>query len=242
MKNWMWSVSVFIITVAVVFLSGLSAFWIYLIVIPGLIFLFIQVSFMYSFRESLKPEEIPRYGYDSRTKETERRMRGLPAGFRLTDKFYLKGIPDSVTYVFFHEPEPVICCIYNFGTKLAVDFVTLYNDGFTLTTNDTLDAGMAPRPMKNFIQLFPGLPYEKLYNNHMNSHLYLLEKGLKPMYIHPGEFRHYFMSEYRAQGNFIRQIPFWPFILLFRTVTKYGRKYDRPLRKQVEEGITNIYP
>jgi len=241
MRNWMWSAFVFIITFAIVFLFDLPMIFVYLIIIPALIFIFIQGSFIYSFRESLKPVDIPGTGYDSRIKETEKRMKDLPAGFKLTDRFYLKAIPDSVTYIFFHDSEPVISCIYNFGTKVAADFVTLYSDGFTLTTNDTLDGGMAPRPEKNFIQLFPDQSYEKLYDKHMESHIFLIEKGLKYVSIHTGEFRHHFMREYRAQGEFIRKIPFWPIKLLIRTVTKYGRKYALPLKNQVERGITKIY-
>jgi len=241
MKNWMWSTVVFIITFAIIFLFDLPMTIIYLIVIPVLIFIFIQASFIYSFRDSLTPVEIPSRGYDQRVKENERRMSALPHGFKLIDRFYLKGIPDSITYAFIQESEPVICCIYNFGTKQAVDFVTIYNDGFTLTTNDTLDGGMAPRPEKNFVQLFPGQNYEKLYNRHMESHIYLIEKGLRPEFIHGSEFRHHFMKEYRAQGDFIRKTPFWPFILLYRTVTKYGKKYAASLKRQVEEGITRIY-
>lgn len=241
MRNWMWSAFVFIITFAIIFFFDLPMIIIYLIVIPALIFIFIQGSFAYSFRDSLAPDEIPPRGYDQRIKESEKRMSSLPHGFKLIDRFYLKAIPDSVTYAFIHESEPVICCIYNFGNKQAVDFVTIYNDGFTLTTNDTLDGGMAPRPEKNFVQIFPGQSYEKIYNHHMESHIFLIEQGLRPIYIHGSEFRHYFMKEYRAQGNYIKKIPFWTFILLFRTVTKYGKKYAIPLKRQVADGITRIF-
>ncbi len=241
MKNWIWSGFVFIITFAIIFLFNIPIIVIYLIIIPILIFVFIQGSFIYSFRESLSPADIPSRGYEGRIKENERRMSGLTHGFKLIDRFYLKAIPDSITYAFIHESEPVICCIYNFGNKQAADFVTIYNDGFTLTTNDTFDGGVAPRPEKNFVQIFPDQNYENLYNRHMESHIYLIDQGLRPLFVHESEFRHYFMKEYRAQGDFIRKIPFWTFILLFRTVTKYGKKYAIPLKKQVEDGITRIF-
>lgn len=241
MKNWMWSVLVFIITSLIIFSFDLSISAMFFIVIPVLIIIFIQGSFYYSFRDSLEPVDIPGTGYDQRIRETERKMRDLPHGFKLIDRFYLKTIPDSVTYAFIQESEPVICCIYNFGSKTAVDFVSVYNDEYTLTTNDTLDGGMAPRPEKNFIQLFPDQSYEKLYNRHMESHILLIEEGLRPLYIHGSEFRHYFMKEYRIQGDFIKKLPFWPIILLFRTITRYGKRYTTPLKRQTDAGITKIF-
>lgn len=241
MKNWVWSVFVFVITFGIIFFVELSFFSTFLILIPALIIAFIYGSFVYSFRDSLKPEEIPATGYGGRVTETENKLRELPLGFKKIDRFYLKAVPDSITYAFLNENEPVIGCLYHFGKKMGADFVTLYNDGYSLTTNNSFDGGMAPRYKKAFIQLFPEYDYEKLYGKHMESHIFLIEKGLRPVYIQGSEFRFYFMKEFKAQGEFIRKIPFWPVILLFRTISQYGKKYNLSIKKQYEKGMIKIF-
>ena len=241
MKNWVWSVFVFIITFGILFFFELSFFSTFIILVPALVIIFIYGSFIYSFRDSLTPEEIPATGYRERINETEKKLRELPLGFKKIDRFYLKAVPDSITYAFLDENEPVISCLYHFGKKMGTDFVTFYNDGYSLTTNDSIDGGMAPRYERAFIQLFPENDYENLYRKHMESHIFLIEKGLRPLYIHRSEFRFYFMKEFKAQGEFIRKIPFWPVILLYRTITRYGKKYNLSIKRQYERGTIKIF-
>ena len=211
------------------------------IIVPVLIYLFIYGSFMYSFRDSLKPEPIPAIGYESRVRETENSMSRLPRDFREIDRFYLKTIPDSTTFAFLNENEPVFFCIYHFGKKMGCDVVTLYENGFGLTTNDSVDGGMAPRREKDLLQIFPNTGYEQLLQKHMDAHIFLIEKGLRPIYLHPGEFRHHFMRDYRAQGDYIRSFFLWPAILLVRTVLQYGRRYCLTIQEQLSKGQIKIF-
>jgi len=211
------------------------------IIVPVLIYLFIFGSFMYSFRDSLKPESIPARGYEKRTMETEESQKRLPRGFREIDRFYLKTIPDSTTFAFLHENEPIFFCIYHFGKKMGCDVVTLYENGFELTTNNSVDGGMAPRRDKDLIQIFPDADYDELYRKHMDAHIFLIEKGLRPFYLNPGEFRHRFMQDYRAQGDYIRTLFLWPVILLIRTVLQYSRRYCLTVQEQFRKGEIKVF-
>lgn len=241
MKTWVWSVFVFLVTAFVIFYLNPPWLITMLIVIPVLIYMFIFGSFLYSFRESLKPESIPRKGYEKRIRETEEKARDLPRGFREIDRFYIKAVPDSTTFAYLHESEPVFFCLYHFDKKMGLDVVTLYDNGFGLTTNNSIDAGMAPRRAKDLIQIFPRTNYEKLYQKHMEGHIFLIERGLRPLYPHPSEFRHYFMKDYRSQGEYIKTFFLWPLVLLSRTVSQYGKKYCLSIREQFEKGMIKIF-
>jgi hypothetical protein len=241
MRNWMWSLLVFVVTGVLIWVLNLSFVMTMVVLIPVLIYVFIFGSFMYSFRDSLKPQPIPARGYESRIRETEQKMGELSRDFREIDRFYLKAIPDSTTVAFLHDHEPVFCCLYHFGKKMGCDVVTLYENDFGLTTNNSLDAGMTPRREKDLIQIFPRAGYQQLYEKHMAAHIFLIEKGLRPRYLHPQEFRHHFMQDYRAQGEYIRAYPFWPAMLLFRTVSQYGKKYCLPVPEQFEKGMMKIF-
>jgi hypothetical protein len=241
MKNWVWSFFVFAVTAFAIIYLNPSFFVTVLILIPVLIYMFIFGSFMYSFRESLKPVSIPPRRYENRIRETEEKAKRLPRGFREIDRFYLKAIPDSTTFAFLHESEPVFFCLYHFGKKMGLDVVTLYDNEFGLTTNNSVDAGMAPRREKDFIQIFSGANYEKLFQKHMEGHIFLIEKGLRPLYLHPSEFRHHFMKDYRAQGDYIRTFFLWPIILLVRTVSQYGKKYCLSVKEQLDKGVIKLF-
>jgi hypothetical protein len=241
MKNWVWSLFVFVVTGALIWYLNLSFFVTILILIPVLIYMFIFGSFMYSFRESLKPESIPLQDYEKRIRETEEKIRLLPMEFREIDRFYLKTVPDSTTIAFLHDHEPVFFCLYHFGKKMGCDVVTLYDNGFGLTTNNSTDAGMTPRREKDLIQIFPGTGYEELYQKHMEAHIFLIDRGLRPIYLAPGEFRHRFMQEYCAQGEYIKTFFFWPAMLLLRTVLQHGKKYCLSIKRQSEKGQIKIF-
>lgn len=232
---------VFVVTAFLLWHLNLSFMVTMGVLIPVLIYLFIFGSFQYSFRESLRPQPIPGRGYGQRVRETQEKMKGLPPDFREIDRFYLKAIPDSTIFAFLHDHEPVFFCLYHFGKKMGCDVVSLYENGFGLTTNHSLDAGMAPRRNKDLLQIFPGAGYRELFEKHMEAHILLIEKGLRPLYLHPEEFRHHFMRDYRSQGDYIKTFPFWPAQLLLRTVTRYGNKYCFSVQHQMESGNIRIF-
>lgn len=242
MKYWMWSAFVFALTVAVMLVFKLSLITFLVIGVPILVVLLIYGFFVYSFRDSLQPEPVPSTGYNSRLAQMDRNIESLGAhGFRKIDQFYLKMIPDSVTYAFKHSKEPIYFCLYHFGKKMACDVVTLFDNRFTLTTSNTIDSGMTPRPAKNLLQIFPGSSYYELILQHEKSHRFLIDKGLRIFEINENEFRYHFMKSIREQAAYIRRINFWPVILLVNTVSQHGKIYCKSIIDQYTAGSINIY-
>lgn len=242
MKLGVWGALVFVITFALVFLIKVE-FWIFIIVVlPLLIIVLTSVSAAYNFRDSIKPQPIPQSGYQSRIRELDRDADTLQAlGFKKFDQFYLKAIPDSVTYAFKHESEPTIFCVYHLGKKTTCDFFTRYDNDYALTTSNVVDAGMSPRPSQKLLQIFPDSSYREIYFQHQRSHEFLMQQGLRSHDLPEAEFRRYFMESYHESGKYMTKSLIWPVVLVIRVISQYGRKYCRSVIDQIGDGTIQLF-
>jgi hypothetical protein len=237
----MWSAFVFIVTLIIVIVFNIP-FWIFLlVVVPLLIIAFTYGSFNYSFRKSLRIEPIPQSGYALRMKDLDLETKKAESiGFEKIDAFYLKMIPNSVTYVLKHKEDPVYLCFYHFGTKKTCDFFTRYKNDYTLTTCDNIDGGMTPRPKKSLLQIATQVTYEQLFEIHKKAHTFLIERGLKLVELPREEFQHYFLKSIHDYAQYVRTYPLWPVRLIFWTVSKRGRIHCNEIETQYKTGLITL--
>ncbi len=242
MKLGLWGFLVCVISFSLVFFLKVP-FWIFMIiVIPLLVIILTSVAATYNFRESLRPQPIPQRGYGSRIQELDRDADTLQAlGFRRFDQFYLKAIPDSITYAFKHESEPTYFCVYHLGKKTTCDYFTRYDNDYALTTSNVIDAGMSPRPPKKLLQIFPERSYRELHFQHQRSHEYLVQQGLRTHDLSETEFRHYFMKSFHEAGDYMTRSIMWPVILVVRVIGQFGRKYCKSIIDQIGDGTTQLF-
>lgn len=86
MKIWVWSLFVMVVSGVLLWYVDLPLIVSIFIIVPVLIYLFISGSFLYSFRDSLKPAPIPAHGYEKRIRETDKSIEQLPRDSgKLTD-------------------------------------------------------------------------------------------------------------------------------------------------------------
>jgi hypothetical protein len=222
-----------LISFAVIFFFKLEL-WVFLIFfVPVYLIIMTIFTAWYNMRGSIKPEPIPPSGFENRIRSMDSiSSQTVQLGFRETDRFYMKMIPDSVVYVFKHNSEPVYFCLYHLGTKIACDFVTRYGYDVSLTTNNVPDAGVMPRPPKAMLQIFPGISYEQLYSKHISAHQFLQKNGIFVHDLPPGEFRAYFTEAMQKQWLYLKKHPFWPVPTILKAVTKIGIGYRKPIMDQ----------
>ena len=242
MKLGFWVFLVFIITFSLVFLLKVP-FWVFMIVVmPLLIIVLTSASAAYNFRQSIQPQSIPQRGYESRIRELDRDADTLHAlGFRKFDQFYLKAIPDSITYAFKHESDAIYFCVYHLGKKTTCDFFTRYDNDYALTSSNIVDAGMSPRPPKKLLQIFPERSYREIHFQHQRSHEYLLQQGLRTHDLAEAEFRHYFMESFHEAGAYMTKSIIWPVVLVLRVIGQYGRRYCKSVIDQIGDGTTQLF-
>lgn len=236
MRLWLWAVFVLVVTLLIATLLQMP-FWLFVVVvIPLLIFVFTYGSVSYSFRESLQPQDVPERAYSSRTKALDvETKRMIHHGFEKIDSFYLQMIPDAVIYVLKHNSEPVYLCFYHLGQRITCDFVTRYEDDYTLTTCSNVDGGMMPRQRRHMLQIITRISYDELYALHKKAHTFLVERGLQVFDVPREEFRSFFMESIHAQARLIRKMPLWPFRLVIWTLTKRSRMYQTEIEMQCKK-------
>jgi hypothetical protein len=238
MKMWMWVVLVALVVIAAGQMIKIPWGLFMIIVVPILTVGLVLGAFYYNFRESLQMEAVPKYGYAPRLRDLDNAAAQVtPLGFRKIDQFYLKAIPDSVSYIFKHEKEPFYLCVYHIGPKHVCDFITRFENDYYLTTANTVDAGMAPRPPKALLQIFPDQSYQTMLSYHMESYRYISENGIRVFDISEGEFRYYFMKSYREHAAYMKKLFLWPVALIIRTITRPGKVYCRTIKEQYPNGI-----
>lgn len=216
--------------------------WILLVaLIPLSIIGMIIYTSIFNFRKDLQFEPIDRVKFEERIRQMETdACKVINLGFNKTDEFYLKLIPDSITYIFKHASEPIYMNLYHMGPKIVPDVVTLFDSGFSLTTSSTPDAGNIPRSNNEFLQVFENLSYENLYEEHRKSVEFLKNRGLNPREASQPEFRDEFMKSLKETGEKVMSYTLWPVLLLFWVVTVRGKIHKMPIEKQVESGLISI--
>ncbi len=242
MRLWLWTIFVLVVTLLIATLLRIPFWLFFVVVIPLLVFVFTYGSVSYSFRESLHPQHIPERGYGSRVKALDVETKRIsPHGFEKVDSFYLQMIPDAVIHVLKHKNEPIYLCFYHLGQRITSDFVTRYENDYTLTTCNNVDGGMMPRPAKHLLQIISGISYEELYAVHKKAHAFLGEKGLRALDVPREDFRSVLMKSIREQAARIRKIPLWPIRLVIWTLIKRGRMYQTEIETQYKKNTIQLH-
>ncbi len=241
MKNYIWVIFTGLITFLLMYYLKLDTMTFLIVLVPVLIIMFTYGSFVYSFRDSLKMEAIPSNGYQDRVERLEREKAELNRlGFDKFGEFYLKTIPDSVTYLFKHQTEHVFFLIYHFGPKVGYDFVSHFQSDMTLTTSSTVDGGMTPRPEKNMLQIFENTSYQRSFDKHLQGCKLIQTNGYSFVDLKTEYYPQLILKSLHELAAYVRKIPFWPVLLVFWTITKRGSRYLKTIEEQVREGAIKI--
>lgn len=242
MKNWVWIVLVALVSYLTVKIFKIPLLVFLVIGVPVLTIIFTYISFRYSFRSSLKPEPIPAKGYEPQIRELERDEPILKEmGFDKTDSFYLKIIPDSIIFVFKKKEGPVYFCLYHLGAKKACDIVSYFEKNITLTTSNSVEGGMTPRPDNRLLQIFERLSYAMLLERHQKAQEFIRDRGLKQTEPPSVTFREDFMKGIREFAEYVRKFSFWPVRLIVWTITRRGKIYlNKSIEEQYRSGMIKI--
>lgn len=241
MKAWMWSALVFAVVFALITFTSIPWWAMMAVGVPVLLVLLVYVSVVYSFRPGLAPADIPARGYEGRLRDLEAAAAQVEhLDFARTDAFYLRTIPDSVTYVFRHRFLPIYLCAYHLGSKQTCDLISAFEGEITLTSCPSVESGMLPRAPGSLLQVVPAAGYQDLFHAHMEAHIFLREKGAVEKDIPAGQFRARFMKAMRESLAAVRKRPLWPVRMIYWTLTKRGRMYQRPIREQWDLGMIAV--
>lgn len=238
MKSWIWVVLTAIITFAALELFHMSLWLVIALLLPLIAIGLAYASLRYNVRNSLKIEEVPKYGYAPRLKDLDEEAQEIERlSFERFDRFYLKTIPDSITDAYKHKKAPIILCVYHFGQKHSFDLTTRFQDDYYLTTANNIDAGVIPMPPGSLLQIYHNQHYDTLFKQHKEAIRTITKNGIEPFDLPKEEFRHHLMKTFRDQMKRAMKWFLWPVVLIVRTIRRPGKVYCKSIAEQYPGGI-----
>lgn len=224
------------IIVGYIFWSVLSffglSFWLITLCMPLLAYAQIYAVGRYNFRDSLEFEPIPLAGYEQRIKELDLNQQIWQSlGFRKFDEFYLRLSTDVVAYAYYHEQYPIQLCDYHMQSVKSCDLTTKFDNQYSLTTANGKDAGTAPRPEQNLLQVFPPAFFPELLERHLQAGRFLYERGFRVRQPETHNFRNWFMESFMESGKELKE-PLMPLKMIYWMATDRKQKYMKPIQQQ----------
>lgn len=174
--------------------------WLIFLFVPVLTYVQIYLTFQASGRESLVFEPIPDTGYEKRLKALDTNEAIFSQfGFRKFDEFHLRTIPDLICYVYHHEQYPILAQHMHADALEAIAFETKFENGASLETSNSKNAGLITLEKTKMLQAFPGRSFDEILHKHFESVNYLRQNGYMPKPLSLPLFRQELMDELKIQ-------------------------------------------
>ena len=164
----------------------------------------------------------------------------LPPGWAEANGFERAGVVSCplVTMAGWERPgEGRYLAVYPSGGKWYVDFVTRFNADVALTTGNSSDTGMLPRPPGQYAHSFPSESVEELWERHAEGEATIREAERPALDREPPIFRRAIVEEIKADAARTVYRPWtWPLLPLWY-FTRRGRLVDVPIDEQLKRGM-----
>jgi hypothetical protein len=207
-------------------------FWMLVVGLPLLAYFQIYALNRYTFRDSLQIETIPEKGYEKHLKGLDFVANELAEiGFLKFDEFYLPISSDTIAYIYHHRAEPIYFCHYQMGKLELYDLVTRFDNGFTLTTANSKNAGNIPRPNHKMLQIFEGRSAKELLDHHLESIKFLTSQGFTSSPLYLNNFRTDFLNSFLEVGRKIRGF-LSPPKLIYWMLSGVNKNYCKSIQQQ----------
>lgn len=108
-----------------------------------------------------------------------------------------------------HRARPTYLCMYGVQHAYAYEFVTVFANDRTLTTANTPDAQLLPRPDGYYLQSFSKLPLDDLLTQHAAAEHYLMQQGRLTEQPLSYDFEQYLSHGLSRQMAYVQSIPLW---------------------------------
>lgn len=235
MKSYVYIIAILVITFFYLRLLdyfGVSYLVSILSAFPILFYVIIYSTIRYNFRKSLNLQPIPQKGYDARINQLEKNSKILYSlGFKKFDEFYLPIANDVISYAYYNEEYATVLCDYHFGQKNCYEFVSKFENDYTLTTSCEPDSGLIPRNNENMLQIFPKRSFEELFNEHLVAEKFLQQRQYNILAFNPKSFRIWFLHDYHKIGKDFKNI-LSPIKLFYWKISNNKTKYIKSVEEQ----------
>jgi hypothetical protein len=205
--------------------------WIFVLLIPGLVYSQLLIAHNYNFRDSISLEPIPQAGYEKRIADLESNQTLFShSGFLKFDEFYMQTSNDILAFAYQHKNLPILGLEYHLEKIRAIDLNTKFQDEISLTTTNIRSSHLLERSDTKLFQSFPEMSFEEILHKHIQGIEFLKEQGFEPEEPELSSFRSKFLENFIKAGRKFKGL-LGPLMLLNRYY--FGNKYE--YRKTIQE-------
>lgn len=125
------------------------------------------------------------------------------------------GILKNFMAVWQRTDRPTFFCHYLMQGQNRVkgvsDLVTVFANDISLTTANSRDAQLSPKPPGSYHQTFSNTNLDKQWYRHIEMENYLMDVGQAQLVQQDKPFENIFLDAIRKEVKFIRSLWLWPF-------------------------------
>jgi len=121
---------------------------------------------------------------------------------------------------------------FNFHTKLTFSANTYFSDDTSLETSTSGDIGMFPRRPNKYVQSFPNVTPDEMWQRHLEAETYLLKKVKIEEKTLSMPYQQLLLYNIRLNMQYVRSIPFYPFRALYWYAVMRRRMINRSIQQQ----------
>ena len=215
--------------------------WAYPVVVivflpPALIAIVAYYSVLALSKAKVRPvdPEAHRFEY-ARAREYDEWARG--EGFEWLGGYVVEAGSRVLIGAWQHAEQSVYFCVCCHAMGEALDLVTHFSGGVTLTTGSTKDSQLLPSPAGEFMQAFPGETHPELWDRHLLAEAFLTSKLNATAEPEDKPFDQVFTEAAHRQVDHVRSIPLWPLRAIYWFLIRRSRLAGKSIQDQHEAGL-----
>jgi hypothetical protein len=141
-----------------------------------------------------------------------------------------------------HSPRFFCRYIISAGHKTVVshDLVTIFTSDMGLTTGDSRDGCLFPRPPGSYMQALTGAGLDERWQVHIEMEDFLIKTGGAQLLREPPNFEESFVDAIRKQVSFVRSVPLWPLRAAYWFFVRRYLWRNKSVKVQHEKGMIRL--
>jgi hypothetical protein len=130
-------------------------------------------------------------------------------GFELLGCWVAQLTGPSFIAAWKHHSRPTYLCMYGIQHVYAYEFVSVFAGDYVLTTANTPDSQLLPRPDGYYLQSFNKISLDELLTRHAAAELFLMQQGRLIAEPIDARFEDQIQAALARQMAYVKTVPLW---------------------------------
>ena len=122
----------------------------------------------------------------------------------------------------------------------VIDFETEFAEGISLTTANSIDAQLTPKPPGDYNQSFSNIDLDDQWAIHIEMENYLMDEGQAALVNLDKDIEDALIESVKKEAAFVRTIKFWPFRIAWWYFVTKKMRHNMTIRSLHEKGLIKL--